>query len=69
MHSSHPDGKSFFPDSWDEYKVIDAIKGAWGNKERDDGNAFIGTYNGLEIRMFIQNEGTSTERIISAFPN
>ncbi|WP_236979431.1 EndoU domain-containing protein [Membranihabitans maritimus] len=61
--------KDFFPDDWDEYKVIEEIKEAWNNKSYVGGNTYDGyASNGKRIRMFIANEGTSSERIISAFP-
>ena len=69
MYSGHPDGKSFFPDQWSEQEVITAIKGAYINKTPSGGNVYIGTYNGLQIRMQIVNYGTPSEYIISAFPN
>ena len=29
-------GKDFFPDDWNENKVVDAIKGARNNRKQDD---------------------------------
>jgi len=58
--------KDFFPDDWEEYQVIDAIKIAWSNKVfRPDlsNNSYIGSYNGQKIQMYISNN-----TIISAFP-
>ena len=67
MHSSHPDGKSFFPDSWDEYKVMDAIKEAYSDPERlfISDNTYEGrTSSGLINQMFLDQSG----KVISSFP-
>jgi hypothetical protein len=59
--------KDFFPDDWDELKIITEIKWAWGNKSfRSDlsFNSWVGTAsNGQKIQMYISNN-----KIVSAFP-
>ncbi|MBL7828933.1 MAG: EndoU domain-containing protein [Saprospiraceae bacterium] len=68
-----PDGtffepdKDFFPDDWDEFKVIDEIRHAYGNKNKLPGNNnhWEGTAsNGKKILMYID----SNDKIITAFP-
>ncbi|WP_236979435.1 EndoU domain-containing protein [Membranihabitans maritimus] len=58
--------KDFFPDEWDEYDVVDAIKEAYNNavKLPGDNNHWMGTSNGIDILMYKALDG----RIISAFP-
>lgn len=44
MSSADPEGKTFFPDSWSEGKIITAIKEAYGSATFIDGstNSYIG---------------------------
>jgi Bacterial EndoU nuclease len=72
-----PDGtimtpdKSFFPDDWDETKVIDEIKHAYGNKSKrypnnPNNNHYLGrTVDGHDVLMYLDPSGA----IISAFPH
>ena len=61
--------KSFWPDTWDEFKVVDEIEHAFGNKVYKpelSPNTWEGTTTGgQKIRMFIKESDGS---IISAFP-
>lgn len=59
--------KDFFPDEWDEFKIIDEIKHAYENSVKVPGNNnhWLGTAsNGKEILIYRGSDG----RIISAFP-
>ncbi len=57
---------TFFPDSWDQMRVLDEIKHARNNKKFVSGNEYWGySKDGkIKIHMYLRNDGT----IISAYP-
>lgn len=62
---SNGNKKSFWPDQWDEFKVIEEIEYAFPNKRFLNGNTWEGfTSSGQKIWMYLRPDGS----IISAFP-
>jgi hypothetical protein len=58
--------KDFFPDTWTENQVINAIKGAYNNATQiGNTNNWVGTSNGISIMIYKAQDG----KIISAFPH
>ncbi|MBK8474657.1 MAG: EndoU domain-containing protein [Sphingobacteriales bacterium] len=59
--------KDFFPDEWDENKVIDEIKVAWGNKvdKPEWGSGRYLGYTSNNIPIYI---ATSSGKITTAYP-
>jgi len=52
------DDKDFFPDNWDEFEVIDAIKSAYDSKPSENFKlnvVFDGIFNGKTIRIVKEN--------------
>lgn len=53
--------KDFFPDDWDEYKVVEEIKYAWPNKTQIPGDNFAYwgyLTNGQRIKIVLNTNGT-----------
>ena len=59
--------KSFWPDNWDEYRVIDELEYVFRNAEVKNKNTLFGyTKTGRRIRIIIND---LTDTIITAFPD
>ncbi len=54
----------FFPRSWNQQQVVDAINAAYDNRNHLSGNFYEGAANGIKIRLRLDENG----KIKTAFP-
>lgn len=55
----------FFPRSWNQQQVVDAINAAYDNRRHHKKNLYIGTVNGITIQMRLDPNG----KIVTAYPH